>query len=200
MQPETEPNLTSPKRLRSTLRGQRRAPQTAAEAKPPRAAGARLAAFPRVVSGKAPLVWMSVACRDRVLGALAHGDEGRGGAQDVGSECHAALLGVLGERGRPLRMRTISCTSLPQPCPSRDPGFRKGLFALILLLKLNKQFPVEQLEATVSQSTVPSPPLKAVAAQGAATFLVPANRPTLRPTPAARTGKLRVSTRADSHF
>ena len=31
------------------------------------------------------------------------------------------------------------------------------LFELILLLKLDKQFPVEQFEATVSQSTVPSP-------------------------------------------
>ena len=31
------------------------------------------------------------------------------------------------------------------------------LFELIPLLKLNKQFPVEQFEATVSQSTVPSP-------------------------------------------
>ena len=34
------------------------------------------------------------------------------------------------------------------------------LFELILLLKSDKQFPVEQFEATVSQSTVPSPPLK----------------------------------------
>ena len=34
------------------------------------------------------------------------------------------------------------------------------LFELILSLKLDKQFPVEQFEATVSQSTVPSPPLK----------------------------------------
>ena len=33
------------------------------------------------------------------------------------------------------------------------------LFQLILLLKLDKQFPVEQFEATVSQSTVPYPPL-----------------------------------------
>ena len=31
------------------------------------------------------------------------------------------------------------------------------LFELILLLKLDKQFPVEQFEPTVSQSTVPSP-------------------------------------------
>ena len=33
------------------------------------------------------------------------------------------------------------------------------LFELILLLKFNKQFPVEQFEPTVSQSTVPSSPL-----------------------------------------
>ena len=31
------------------------------------------------------------------------------------------------------------------------------LFELILLLKLYRQFPVEQFEATVSQSTIPSP-------------------------------------------
>ena len=34
------------------------------------------------------------------------------------------------------------------------------LFDLVLLLKLDKRFPVEQFEATVSQSTVPSPPLR----------------------------------------
>ena len=33
------------------------------------------------------------------------------------------------------------------------------LFELFLLLELDKQFPVEQFEATVSQSTVHSPPL-----------------------------------------
>ena len=33
------------------------------------------------------------------------------------------------------------------------------LLELVLLLKLDKQFPVEQFEVTVSQSTVPSPPL-----------------------------------------
>ena len=32
------------------------------------------------------------------------------------------------------------------------------LFELVLLSKLDKQLPVQQLEATVSQSTVPSPP------------------------------------------
>ena len=35
-----------------------------------------------------------------------------------------------------------------------------SFFELILVLKLDKQFPVEQFEATVSQSTVPSPPLR----------------------------------------
>ena len=34
------------------------------------------------------------------------------------------------------------------------------VFEPILLLKFDKRFPVEQFEATVSQSTVPSPPLK----------------------------------------
>ena len=34
------------------------------------------------------------------------------------------------------------------------------LFEIILLLEFDKQFPVEQFEATVSQSAVPSPPLK----------------------------------------
>ena len=34
------------------------------------------------------------------------------------------------------------------------------LFELILLLKLDKRFPVERIEATASQSTVPSPPLR----------------------------------------
>ena len=33
------------------------------------------------------------------------------------------------------------------------------LFELILLLKLDKQFPVEQFEAAASQSAVPYPPL-----------------------------------------
>ena len=33
------------------------------------------------------------------------------------------------------------------------------MFELILLLKLDRQFPVEQFEATASQSTVPPPPL-----------------------------------------
>ena len=39
-------------------------------------------------------------------------------------------------------------------------------FELILLLKLDKQLPVEQIEATVSQSTVPSPLLLNVTKYG----------------------------------
>ena len=42
------------------------------------------------------------------------------------------------------------------------------LFELILLLKLNKQFPVEQFEATVSRSRGPSPPLRYAGAAAAA--------------------------------
>ena len=34
------------------------------------------------------------------------------------------------------------------------------LFELILLLKLDRRFPVQQFEPTVSQSAVPSPPLQ----------------------------------------
>ena len=36
------------------------------------------------------------------------------------------------------------------------------LFEFILLLELDKQFPVEQSEATVSQSTVPFPPVRCI--------------------------------------
>ena len=43
--------------------------------------------------------------------------------------------------------------------PRRTQISRFELFELILLLKLDKQFPVEQFETTASQSTVPSPPL-----------------------------------------
>ena len=42
--------------------------------------------------------------------------------------------------------------------PHRAQFVQFELFELILLLNLDKQFPVEQFEATVSQSTVPSPP------------------------------------------
>ena len=43
--------------------------------------------------------------------------------------------------------------------PHRAPISQFELFELILLLKLDGQFHVEQFESTVSQSTVPSPPL-----------------------------------------
>ena len=41
--------------------------------------------------------------------------------------------------------------------PHRAQIVQFELFELILLLKLDNKFPVEQFEATVSQSTVPSP-------------------------------------------
>ena len=44
--------------------------------------------------------------------------------------------------------------------PHRAQISRFEFFELILLLKLDKQFPVEQFESTVSQSTVPSPTLR----------------------------------------
>ena len=42
--------------------------------------------------------------------------------------------------------------------PHRAQFVQFELFEFILLSKLDKQFPVEQFEATVSQSTVSSPP------------------------------------------
>ena len=42
--------------------------------------------------------------------------------------------------------------------PHRAQIYKLELFELILLLKLNRQLPVEQFEATVSQSAVPLPP------------------------------------------
>ena len=44
--------------------------------------------------------------------------------------------------------------------PHRAQTSQFELFELSLLLNLDKQFPVEQFEATVSQSTVACPPLK----------------------------------------
>ena len=41
--------------------------------------------------------------------------------------------------------------------PHRTLIYQFEFFELILLLKLDKQFPVEQFEATASQSTAPSP-------------------------------------------
>ena len=47
------------------------------------------------------------------------------------------------------------------------------LFARILLLKLGKQLPVEQFEAAVSRSTVPSPTLLVLATPQASTLFKP---------------------------
>ena len=44
--------------------------------------------------------------------------------------------------------------------PHRAQIYQFELFEPILLLKLDKQLPVERFEATVSLSTVPSPPLR----------------------------------------
>ena len=44
--------------------------------------------------------------------------------------------------------------------PHRAQIYQFELFEPILLLNKDKQFPVEQFEATVSQSTLPSPPLE----------------------------------------
>ena len=44
--------------------------------------------------------------------------------------------------------------------PHRAQIYQFELFELILSLNLDKQLPVEQFEAKVSQSTVPSPPLE----------------------------------------
>ena len=46
--------------------------------------------------------------------------------------------------------------------PHRAQNSQFELFELVLLLKLGKQFSVEQFEPTVSQSAVSSPPLKVV--------------------------------------
>ena len=43
--------------------------------------------------------------------------------------------------------------------PRRTQIYQFEFFELILLLKLDRKLPVERFEATVSQSTVPSPPL-----------------------------------------
>ena len=42
--------------------------------------------------------------------------------------------------------------------PHRARIYPFEFFELVFFLKLDKQFPVEQFEATASQSTVPSPP------------------------------------------
>ena len=45
-----------------------------------------------------------------------------------------------------------------RPYPHRAQMVQLEFFELILLSKLDKQFPVEQFEATISQSSVPSLP------------------------------------------
>ena len=65
-----------------------------------------------------------------------------------------------------MRLR-VRCKNLPSlgrgddtiGNPHRIQFHQFELFELLLLFKLDKQFPVEQFEATVSQSTVTSPPL-----------------------------------------
>ena len=49
--------------------------------------------------------------------------------------------------------------------PQRTQICQFDFFEPILLLKLDKQLPVEQFEATVSESTVPSPPLSVAECQ-----------------------------------
>ena len=51
--------------------------------------------------------------------------------------------------------------------PHRDRAriYKLEVFELILLLKFDKQFPVEEFAAAVSQSAVPTPPLKTRAGQ-----------------------------------
>ena len=44
--------------------------------------------------------------------------------------------------------------------PHRTQIYKLDVFELIILSKLDKQFSIERFEPTVSQSTVPSPPLK----------------------------------------
>ena len=44
--------------------------------------------------------------------------------------------------------------------PHRAQTYEFDFFELILLFNLDKRFPVVRFEATLSQSTVPSPPLK----------------------------------------
>ena len=50
--------------------------------------------------------------------------------------------------------------------PHRAQISQLELFEFILLLKLDKQFSIEQFEPTVSRSTVPSPPLGGVGGVG----------------------------------
>ena len=55
--------------------------------------------------------------------------------------------------------------------PHRTQISQFELFELILLLKLDKQFSIEQFEPTVSQSTVPFPPLTNVSLDSAKNWI-----------------------------
>ena len=44
--------------------------------------------------------------------------------------------------------------------PHRAQSYRFYLFDIVLLVELDKQFSIEQFEATVFQSTIPCPPLR----------------------------------------
>ena len=54
-------------------------------------------------------------------------------------------------------------------------------FEIILSLKLDRQFPVERFEATGSQSTVPSPPLRSSARRAASSSEPTSSAPGRRP-------------------
>ena len=69
-------------------------------------------------------------------------------------------LAVVTATTNPAHMRSSEGGDDTVANPPRAQISRFGLFELILSLKLDKQLPVEQFEATASQSTVPSPPLR----------------------------------------
>ena len=71
----------------------------------------------------------------------------RGAQRAASCQARAAIFGRGGRSGR----KPLSSSNF------RAQIYRFALFELILLLKLDKRFPVEQFEATASQSTVPSP-------------------------------------------
>ena len=90
---------------------------------------------------------------------------------------------VAGRRACPPTSRSSSRASR-EPAKSATSGSSEGVmirsetphrarisqfepFELILLLQLDQKFPVERFEATVSQSTVPSPPLRSTWANSA---------------------------------
>ena len=76
-----------------------------------------------------------------------------------------SLLLLLGARERPL-LRRSEGGMIRLKNPHRAQICQFELFELILLTKSDKQLPVEQFEAAVSQSAVPSPPLSGTAVCG----------------------------------